>query len=195
MDHLPRHLRREWRQVAAAIDGQHEPWVVADLVDAVTARKLRKTNLTWVLSLEEPLREAWRTGSTTPVEEALAMVSQADRTGVGACFVDAARTLAALGAPPLGDMPDPLVGLTRLAVALMPRKLCYAYLEPALSASVFTSHAEYLAYIGKVEAATKSDVLADKLFRDGRQTRVTKPPTRHRQSATADLLHQTIEVS
>lgn len=192
MDHLPRHLRREWRRVAGEI-GQHcDPVTQADLVERVVARSLRRQPLTCLPQLAAALDDAWRTGSSAPVEAEIVRLGPSVGAGVEQCFIDAARVLAAQGVLPLGEVPEALSTLADAGVRRIPEKMCFSYLEPSLADGAFPSRQDYRRYLAQVESEVRSKGMAAALVRHPDGSSVRAPRRRTQARSTAELMDQPV---
>ena len=193
MDHLPKHLRREWRRIAAEISAKRDPRDVADLIATTSAKVLRRSDIRWITVLADGLDASWRTGAGSHVEDASDQIGPMARTGLGMCFVDAARVLSAQGVSPLGDVPDALEALTRAGLTRMPERFCFSYEEPSLAGGAFPTRQDYRAYIREIEALVRVEGMAAAIIRDGHSGRVRAPNRRRQRAKTSRLINRPVD--
>lgn len=174
--------------------GCHEPSIVAPTMEKAMAKTLRSFGgVPWLSPLADAVSEAWRLGSTRPVEDFLERLAVAEMTGGRAAFADAARSLAAVGAPvPSGKLlPDDGDPAHLLAVAGLRRmawRLCLGGLEPQLVGTTFDNAGAFRSYTESCLDAVQVEKLARRLEDAKDPRRITAPRSLVKRRTTAELM-------
>ncbi len=194
MDWLPKRVARGWRQVGEAVRGRYEAPVVGRLIERAIALTLRTCGgVPWLAPMGEAVAQAWRDGSSQPVEAMVERLDPAEAAAGRGAFVDAARSLSAEG--PLRQpgmlVPegDPVRSLVAEGLKRMPTRLCFGGIEPKLVGDTFETDAEFRDYTQRCLGEVRYDKLAQPLL-DGRDPKkITAPRSLGRRRTTEELLH------
>ncbi len=193
LDRLPRGLRRGWRSAASAIQGKHDPDVVADAFEKALAKTLRTTgNMTWLPDLGGAVASARRHGSSEPIEEVIRRLPQNTVTGPSSAFLDAAWSLSQVD---VTSSERQVSTETVVAQGLdrMIDKLCIGPVEPAVVPAKFASNRDFREYAAACKANVRLPELSRQLASvdfDGR--RVRAPRSRVERPGTKALLNAPI---
>ena len=194
LDHLPYNVRRHWRKsgTVAAVSGRQDHITVADCSEKAMAATLRRGAAAHLARLEKALCVASddRPGE---VDRVVARLPRAWVTGVGRCFVDAARLLARGVDLPDGAGDDP--GLTELVANGLRRmawQQCFGPMESEVVPGLFVSLGDYHRYVLDCLNAVRFGRLADQVLSRSNPSDICAPRRRRPRKTTEELLHAPI---
>lgn len=197
LDHLPRAVRRHWRQPADAVLGRHDPDVVAERMEKAIAATLRdgadlgrdQLRYLWLL------KDALAVGAVERPAEVERVISTLPLTwvrGLGSCFVDTAKLLArGVGCRDQDGRSVSFGAFVEAGLRQMARRLCTDPLAPQAIPDLFASQQEYLQYVRRCFDEVEFDQLSANVVRCRDVSRL-RAPSRRKQKTTADLLRESI---
>lgn len=189
LDHLPRALGRGWRQVADAVTGHHDRVTVAERMEKAMAAVLRRGAAEHLRELESALRAAPADRLAT-VDLVVATLPRRWVTGVGSCFIHAARLLARGVGQSNGIGAE--VGPTELATNGLRRMAWQQCLGPTELRAIpgsFASFEEYHGYVKGCLDSVRFARLAHAVARHDDPTAIRAPNTRNPRKSTRELLN------
>lgn len=196
LDRLPKRAARGWSNAAKALQGHHEPEIVAGAAEKAIAASIRALahdypgifddmgHVVTALCSEPAAREA-------AVREALARLPPPSTCPMMGPFVNSAWLQAAgVGPTESEDTESSRVTFLARAFERMANAYCFRFRPSDLIPDPFGSREQLNAYIDECSSRTRYEKLAADIVSKGTPERIRAP--RRDRAGTQDLLHRTL---